>query len=162
MGIVFEPIGMIHSPFHRLEEMPIQPTSKASQPGIVEIYPQFAEGLNDLDGFSHIYLIYHLHKAAHYKQSVIPFLDTRLRGLFATRAPCRPNPIGLSLVQLERIDDNRLHIARLDILDQTPLLDIKPYIPEFEGREEVRIGWVTQAREQVRERSSDGRFKADE
>lgn len=161
MSVIFEPIGIIHSPFHKLEDMPIQPTSKASQAGVVEIYPQFAEGLKDLDGFSYIYLIYHLHKSTHYKLSVIPFLDTQPRGLFATRAPCRPNPIGLSLVQLERIEGNRLHIARLDILDQTPLLDVKPFIPEFEGQEEVRIGWVTQAREQVSERSSDGRFKSE-
>lgn len=159
MNATFEPIGIIHSPFHTLEDMPIQPTSQASQPGLVEIKPQFVEGLKDLDGFSHIYLIYHLHQAAPYKLSVKPFLDTQLRGLFATRAPSRPNAIGLSLVQLDRIEDNWLHIARLDILDQTPLLDIKPFIPEFEPQQDVRIGWVEQARGQVRTRKSDERFK---
>ncbi len=159
MQITYEPIGILHSPFHTLEDMPIQPTSASSQPGTVEIYPQFAEGLSDLDGFSHIFLIYHLHKVEHSKLTVTPFLDTWPRGLFATRAPCRPNPIGLSLVKLERIEENHLYIARLDILDQTPLLDIKPYIPEFEAKENVRIGWVEQARGQIRRRNSDGRFK---
>ena len=159
MSIIFEPIGIIHSSFHTLEDMPIQPTSQISKPGIVEIYPRFAEGLSDLDGFSHIYLIYHLHKAAQFYLTVIPFLDTQPRGLFATRAPCRPNPIGLSLVQLARIEENRLHITRLDILDQTPLLDIKPYIPEFEPQQNVRVGWLEQAQGQVHTRRSDKRFK---
>jgi len=158
MSIIFKPIGIIHSPFHTLEEMPIQPTSQASQPGMVEIYPQYVEGLKDLDGFSHIYLIYHLHRAASSKLTVTPFLDTQPRGLFATRAPCRPNPMGLSLVQLDKIEDNQLYITRLDILDQTPLLDIKPYIPEFEPRENTRVGWVEQARGRIRTRKSDERF----
>ena len=158
MNITFEPIGLIHSPFQTLEEMPIQPTSEASRPGVVEIFPQYAEGLRDLDGFSHIYLIYHLHRVEQVRLQVKPFLDTQPRGLFATRAPCRPNPIGLSLVQLERIEANRLYILRLDILDQTPLLDIKPYIPEFESSQDVRIGWVAQARGKVRTQRSDERF----
>lgn len=159
MNIIFEPIGIIHSPFKTLEDMPIQPTSQASLPGMVEIFHHFSAGLKDLDGFSHIYLIYHLHRAAPPKLTVTPFLDTQPRGLFATRAPSRPNPIGLSLVQLARIEDNWLHITHLDILDQTPLLDIKPYIPEFEPGENVSIGWLAQATGQVRTRKSDGRFK---
>lgn len=159
MQVNYKAIGIIHSPFHTLEDMPIQPTSQASRPGIVEIYPKFVEGLKDLEGFSHIYLIYHLHKAVRFKLTVTPFLDTQPRGLFATRAPCRPNPIGLSLVQLTGVEENRLHIAALDILDQTPLLDIKPYIPEFEPQQNLRIGWVEQARSQVRTRRSDERFK---
>jgi tRNA (adenine37-N6)-methyltransferase len=159
MNIKFKPIGIIHSPFSTLEEMPIQPTSQVSKPGIVEIYPQYAKGLQDLEGFSHIYLIYHLHLVERVRLTVTPFLDTQPRGLFATRAPCRPNPIGLSLVQLDRIDGNQLHIARLDILDRTPLLDIKPYIPEFEPSQNVRIGWVEPARGQVHKRKSDERFK---
>ena len=132
MILNYEPIGSIHSPFHTVEDMPIQPTSQASKPGVVEIYSQYAEALKDLDGFSHIYLIYHFHRVASSKLTITPFLDTQPRGLFATRAPCRPNPIGLSLVQLSHIEGNRLHVVRLDILDQTPLLDIKPYIPELE------------------------------
>ena len=159
MDIIFRPIGIIHSPFQTLEEMPIQPTSQASKPGTVEVYPSYAEGLKDLEGFSHIYLIYHLHRVEGFCLTVTPFLDKQPRGLFATRAPCRPNPIGLSLVQLERIEDRRLYIAHLDILDQTPLLDVKPYIPEFEPSQDVRIGWVARARRQVRECKSDERFK---
>ena len=158
MSIQLTPIGVIHTPFQTLEEMPIQPTSEASQPGVVEIFPQYVEGLQDLDGFSHIYLIYHLHRVQGVKLQVIPFLDTQPRGLFATRAPCRPNPIGLSLVRLERIEANRLYISRLDVLDQTPLLDIKPYIPAFEPSQDVRVGWVEQARDKVRSKRSDERF----
>jgi tRNA-Thr(GGU) m(6)t(6)A37 methyltransferase TsaA len=159
MSITFNPIGIIHSPFDTLEDMPIQPTSQASQPGTVEIYPPYTDGLKDLDGFSHIYLIYYLHCATTYKLTVTPFLDTQPRGLFSTRAPCRPNAIGLSLVQLNRIEGCCLYIDRLDILDQTPLLDIKPYIPEFEPGENIRLGWLEQARGQVRTRKSDERFK---
>jgi tRNA-Thr(GGU) m(6)t(6)A37 methyltransferase TsaA len=159
MSISFNPIGVIHSSFHTLEDMPIQPTSQASQPGTVEIYPPYADGLKDLDGFSHIYLIYYLHRAASYQLTVTPFLDTQPRGLFSTRAPSRPNAIGLSLVQLSRIEGRNLLIDRLDILDQTPLLDIKPFIPEFEPGENIRLGWLEQARGQVRTRKSDERFK---
>jgi tRNA-Thr(GGU) m(6)t(6)A37 methyltransferase TsaA len=158
MNIQLAPIGIIHTPFQTLEEMPIQPTSAASRPGVAEIFPQYAAGLRDLDGFSHIYLIYHLHRVENVKLLVTPFLDTQPRGLFATRAPCRPNPIGLSLVKLERIEANRLYIARLDILDQTPLLDIKPYIPEFEPSQDVRVGWVAQASGKVQTQRSDERF----
>jgi tRNA-Thr(GGU) m(6)t(6)A37 methyltransferase TsaA len=159
MSISFKPIGIIHSPFQTLENMPIQPTSEASQPGVVEIFPEFMEGLSDLEKFSHMYLIYHFHRVQFMKLKVTPFLDNHERGLFATRAPCRPNPIGLSLVQLERIEENRLFIAAIDILDQTPLLDIKPFIPKFEPQKNVRTGWVEQARNQVSKQKSDERFK---
>lgn len=158
MSITFDPIGLIHSPFQTLEDMPIQPTSQASRPGVVEIFPQYAAGLQDLEGFSHIYLIYHLHRVTQAKLQVTPFLDTQPRGLFATRAPCRPNPIGLSLVELERVEATRLYIPRLDILDQTPLLDIKPFIPEFESWQQIRLGWVEQARGKVHTQQSDERF----
>ena len=158
MNINFQPIGIIHSPFQNLEDMPIQPTSQSSQPGVVEIYPAYAEGLKDLDGFSHVYLIYHLHQAPPYKLTVTPFLDVQQRGLFATRAPCRPNPIGLSLVGLDRIEESKLYIACLDVLDQTPLLDIKPYIPAFEPHHQVRIGWVEQVQDEVHMCRSDERF----
>ena len=159
MSVIFDTIGMIHSPFQTLDDMPIQPTSEASRAGVVEIYPTYVEGLKDLEGFSHIYLIYHLHKVERSRLTVIPFLDSQPRGVFATRSPSRPNPIGLSLVQLDRIEDNQLYIARLDILDQTPLLDIKPYIPEFESQEHVRIGWLERARGRVRSAKSDRRFQ---
>lgn len=120
--VTFKPIGIIHSPFVKLEGMPIQPVSEASAPGIVEIYSEFADGLKDLDGFSHIYLIYYFHRIHQTQLLVKPFLDDEPHGVLATRAPNRPNAIGLSLVKLTRIEGNQIHIARLDILDQTPLL----------------------------------------
>jgi len=138
--------------------MPIQPSSESSASGHLEIYPEFTEGLKDIDGFSHIYLIYHLHKVRQPKLTVTPFLDTTPRGLFATRAPRRPNPIGLSLVKLARIQGNLVYIENIDILDQTPLLDIKPYIPEFEDAEKIRIGWLEKNKSEVAKKKSDNRF----
>lgn len=159
MTITFTPIGVIRTPFDTLENMPIQPTSEASQPGIIEIYPEYIAGLKDLAGFSHIYLLYYLHRVQRAKMTVTPFLDSQPRGLFSTRAPSRPNPIGLSLVKLVRIEDNNLYIADIDVLDETPLLDIKPYIPGFEAPQDIRIGWAEQARGQIHKRKSDDRFK---
>jgi tRNA (adenine37-N6)-methyltransferase len=158
MNVVYKPIGIIHSPFNNLEDMPIQPASDASQPGTVEIYPEFVEGLKDLEGFSHIYLIYHLHKMNKSRLVVIPFLDTEPHGIFATRAPSRPNPIGLSLVKIVGQEGNLIHVDRVDMLDGTPLLDIKPYVPEFENVDSVRIGWFEKAKGQIRSRKSDNRF----
>ncbi|MCI0519592.1 MAG: tRNA (N6-threonylcarbamoyladenosine(37)-N6)-methyltransferase TrmO [Chloroflexi bacterium] len=159
MDICYYPIGVIHSPFERLEDMPIQPTSDVSGAGVVEIYPEFAAGLKDLEGFSHIYLLYHLHKVHRAALTVTPFLDQEPRGVFATRAPSRPNPIGLSLARLARIEGNLLHVERVDALDGTPLLDIKPYVPEFEDAAHVRIGWLESARGEMCSRRSDGRFR---
>ncbi|MCP4141503.1 MAG: tRNA (N6-threonylcarbamoyladenosine(37)-N6)-methyltransferase TrmO [Chloroflexi bacterium] len=158
MKVKYTPIGVIHSPFTELSGMPIQPTSKSSARGYLEIYPEFAKGLKDLDGFSHIYLIYHLHKARQAKLTITPFLDTKPHGVFATRAPNRPNPIGLSLVKLERISGNKVYVAQLDILNKTPLLDLKPYIPAFENRENIRTGWLEKKSEKVRKTKSDRRF----
>ena len=158
MEITFTPIGTIHSPFKNLEEMPIQPTSETSASGWLEIFPEYIEGIKDLDGFSHIYLLYHFHKSARLKLTVIPFLDKEPRGIFATRAPSRPNPIGLSLVKLVRVENNLVYIDRVDVLDGTPLLDIKPYVPVFEGTSIVRTGWLEKAKSQVRAARSDDRF----
>lgn len=157
--ITYQPIGIIHSPFTSLEQMPVQPTNAASAPGTIEIFPEFAAGLQDLAGFSHIYLLYHLHQVHQARLLVTPFLDSLSRGVFATRAPVRPNPIGLSLVELQRIEGSTLHVNPLDALDGTPLLDIKPYIPEFEEPQNVRIGWLAQAKKQMRSPKSDNRFK---
>lgn len=156
--ITYEPIGIIHSPFTDLRDMPIQPTSEASAPGTVEVFPEFAAGLKDLDGFSHIYLIYHLHEARFSGLTITPFLDNEPRGLFATRAPNRPNPIGLSLVKLARVEDNTLYVENLDVLDGTPLLDIKPYVAEFEETADSRIGWLKRAKETLHNQTSDDRF----
>ncbi len=158
MEISYSPIGIIHSPFTELSEMPIQPTSESSAPGHLEIYPEYVEGLKDLDGFSHIYLIYHLHKVLSAKLLVTPFLDMKERGVFATRAPRRPNPIGLSLVKLIRVEDSRVYVDQLDVLDRTPLLDLKPFIPAFEGGENIRTGWLKKESKKVEKKKSDNRF----
>jgi tRNA-Thr(GGU) m(6)t(6)A37 methyltransferase TsaA len=159
MPISYKAIGILHSPFKNLENMPIQPGGAAGKPGTAEIYARYVPGLKDLDGFSHIYLLYHLHKARSANLLVTPFLDAEVRGIFATRAPSRPNPIGLSLVRISSIRGNLIHIKSLDVLDGTPLLDIKPYVPAFENGRPVRIGWLRQATRRLRSRRSDGRFK---
>jgi tRNA (adenine37-N6)-methyltransferase len=159
MKIEFSPIGVIHSPFTDLAQMPIQPRSKASASGTVEVFPEFTQGLTDLDGFSHIILLYHLHKAGKARLLVTPFLDSQAHGVFATRAPVRPNPIGLSVVQLERIEGDLLYVDGLDILDGTPLLDIKPYIPSFDEHAEYRIGWLEGLDGKLSSTLSDDRFK---
>src|SRR4030043_1608791 len=142
MDIIYIPIGIIHSPFNNLEDMPIQPTSDISGSGIVEIFPQFIDGLKDLKGFSHIYILYHLHKVRQSNLIVTPFLDSEPRGVFATRAPARPNPIGLSIVSLLRVEGRTLHLGNVDILDDPPLLDIKPYVPAFDRPAQARAGWL--------------------
>jgi len=159
MKISFESIGTIHTPFNKLEDMPIQPTSDKSEPGFIEIFPEFVEALKDLEGFSHIYLLYHFHIVGQVKLTVTPFLDKEPRGIFATRAPSRPNPIGLSLVELVRVENNLVHVDRVDVLNGTPLLDIKPFVPAFENTDNVRTGWLEKVKDQVRGQSSDDRFK---
>ena len=158
MNIQYEPIGVVHSPFTSLEGMPIQPSRAQGVQATVEVYSQFEEGLQDLDGFSHITLLCHFHATKRYRLKVVPFLDTELRGLFATRAPSRPNPIGLSVVRLIRIDKNMLSIQDVDLLDETPVLDIKPYVNEFDEREDLRMGWLERARN--RRAVSDDRFSS--
>jgi tRNA-Thr(GGU) m(6)t(6)A37 methyltransferase TsaA len=159
MEVIFRPIGIIHSPFTSLEEMPIQPSSDASGPGFIEVFPEFSDGLKDLEGFSHIYILYHFHMVKSSRLTVTPFLDDAPHGIFATRAPSRPNPIGLSLVELVRVESNTLHVNRVDVLDNTPLLDIKPYVPQFEESANVRIGWLEKAKSRMNVRKSDDRFK---
>ncbi len=151
-------IGTIHSPFTNLKGMPIQPPGASGIKGTVEIFEDYAEGLLDLDGFSHIILLYHFHRSEGYKLRVIPFMDTVERGVFATRAPKRPNPIGISIVQLDRIEGNILHIDGVDILDGTPLIDIKPYVPDFDYQEDVAAGWQENSPKAVPEQRSDNRF----
>lgn len=160
--INYRPIGIVHSPFPDIKGMPIQPTGATKTQGTVEVFPQFAEGLRDLEGFSHIILLYHFHQAQESRLLVTPFLDSRPHGVFATRAPTRPNPIGLSIVRLLSIEQNTLHIENVDILDGTPLLDIKPYVPEFDQHPADRVGWLEQARGRVRDKRSDDRFRGKE
>ncbi|MCK4414189.1 MAG: tRNA (N6-threonylcarbamoyladenosine(37)-N6)-methyltransferase TrmO [Candidatus Eisenbacteria sp.] len=159
MMIDAKPIGVIHTPFSKLEGMPIQPAGAAGVKGTVEMLEEYHAGLKDLDGFSHIILLYHFHRSQGFTLHVVPFMDSQARGVFATRAPKRPNPIGLSVVQLDRIEDGILYVQNVDILDGTPLLDIKPYVPQFDRQTEVRTGWLDHARKTVSKRQSDGRFK---
>ena len=159
MKIEYTPIGIIYSPFMEPEGMPIQPMGGAGIKGSVEVFKTFRPGLKDLGGFSHIILLYHFHRNHSFNLHVVPFMDSEPRGLFATRAPRRPNPIGLSVVQLDKIEDGILHIQNVDILDGTPLLDIKPYVPEFDSQMDVRTGWLEKARKTVSNRESDDRFK---
>jgi len=159
MSFVANPIGVIHTPFTSLDGMPIQPTGAAGVKGTIEVFEKYRPALKDLDGFSHIILIYHFHGSSGFKLHVVPFLDSQPRGLFATRAPKRPNPIGLSVVQLDKIENGILHIQNVDILDNTPLLDIKPYVPEFDAPKEVRTGWLEKAGKAASRHKSDDRFK---
>ena len=157
--VLFRPIGIIHSPFKRLEGMPIQPSAAEGITGHVIVKEEYVEGLSDLDGFSHIYLLYHLHLVRSFKLKVVPFLDTQERGLFATRAPKRPNPIGLSVVKLTAIESNILRIENVDIVDGTPLLDIKPYVPEMNDVKDFRCGWLSNLRDEFSSKKSDKRFQ---
>jgi tRNA-Thr(GGU) m(6)t(6)A37 methyltransferase TsaA len=140
MEFIMKPIGVIHSPFTDKNETPIQ-ASRSQGIGQVEVYPEFADGLQDVEGFSHLILLYAFHCSSGYTLRVKPFLDDQWRGLFATRYPCRPNPLGLSVVRLLARRGNVLEIEGVDVLDGTPLLDIKPYVPEFDIRAETRTGW---------------------
>jgi len=139
--VSYKPIGVIHSEHVAAEQTPIQPVYAKGCHGRAEILPEFMEGLRDLKGFSHIYLIYHFHCAGAAKLTVKPFLQDVERGLFATRAPCRPNAIGLSVVRLVKIEGTTLHLEDVDILDGTPLLDIKPYTAKFDRIAATRNGW---------------------
>lgn len=159
MKIEYQPIGIIHSPFTELGSMPIQPVGATGIEGTVEVFPQYTGGLKDLEGFSHIIMLYHFHRSKDFKLHVVPFMDSIPRGVFATRAPKRPNPIGLSVIKLQKIQGNILYIENVDILDGTPLLDIKPYVPEFDDQTEVRAGWLEEARKEVSKKKSDKRFK---
>ena len=134
------PIGIIHSPFEEKGQMPIQ-ASRSQAIGRAELYPEFVEGLQDIDGFSHIILLYAFDRSTGYTLHVKPFLDDHERGLFSTRYPRRPNPIGLSIVHLLSRKENTLTFEGADVLNGTPLLDIKPYVPDFDQQIEVRTGW---------------------
>lgn len=146
MDILMHPIGVIHSPFTDKDQTPIQ-ASRSQATGFVEIYPEYVEGLQDLEGFSHIILFYVFHESTGYSLHVKPFLDDQERGLFATRYPARPNPIGFSVVRLISQIGSVLEVEGVDMLDGTPLLDIKPYVPDFDIRTDVRSGWYESRRE---------------
>lgn len=141
ISITIKPVGIIHSSLKESQGSPIQPVFANDSEGVVEIYEPYREALKDLEGFERIWLIYWFHKVVEFRPLVKPYLDTVERGLFATRAPCRPNPIGMSPVSLLKIEDGKLHIADVDILDGTPLVDIKPYNSKFDKFEVQKNGW---------------------
>ena len=153
------PIGVIHTPFQNIEDMPIQPKGAIGIKGQIQVDEIYQQGLEDLDGFSHIYLIYSFHKVIRTELTVVPFMDTQPRGVYATRSPLRPNHIGISIVRLEKIKDNVLHVQDIDVLSGTPLLDIKPYVEKFDSVEHSTSGWMQASTRDVAKKRSDNRFK---
>ena len=158
-NFLFRKIGVIHSPFTSPVGMPIQPGGAEGVQGKIEIQDEFLEGLTDLEQFSRIILLYPFHKSQGYSLQVTPFLDTRKHGVFATRAPRRPNAIGISIVKMLGIEGNVIHVEGIDVLDGTPLLDIKPYVPEFDAYPDAIAGWFTECKNSVSEFRSDDRFQ---
>lgn len=158
MVVIYKPIGTIHSPFKEPCDVPIQSACAIDIEGTVEISLEYSEGLTDLAGFSHVILLYHFHLSKGYSLKVRPYLDNELRGIFSTRAPARPNPIGISIVRLDKVVGEKLFIRDVDILDGTPLLDIKPYVPQYDMRATEKIGWLTHKVNKLHLARDDGRF----
>lgn len=156
--VVYAPIGTVRSPFKTAEGTPIQPIGAKGIRGYIELREEFLKGIKDLDGFSHVILIYHFHLSNGFALEVKPFLDTEYRGVFATRAPKRPNSIGISVVKLVGIQGTRLIIEDVDVVDGTPLLDIKPYVPRFDSRDTGQIGWFSGKIQDAEELRADARF----
>jgi len=156
--IKYKPIGVIHSPFKEPKGTPIQPAGGKGINGTVEVFSEYAEGLKDVEGFSHIILIYHFHLSKESPLKVKPYMDNEAHGVFAMRGPSRPNPIGISVVRLVNVKENTLHIQDVDIVDGTPLLDIKPYVPEFDISEAEKIGWLEKKVHKLSTSKDDGRF----
>lgn len=156
--ITFTPIGVIETPFDSPEGMPIQPAGARDVTGEAIIFDEYLDGLKDLEGFSHVILLYHFHKSRRYDLQVTPFLDEEKRGLFATRAPNRPNGIGLSIVELMAVEGNRLQLRGTDMLNRSPLLDIKPYVPAFDAHPDAKTGWLARSDADI-SRLSDDRFR---
>jgi tRNA-Thr(GGU) m(6)t(6)A37 methyltransferase TsaA len=157
--IIFEPIGVIRTSFKQVKGMPIQPSGAEAKEGRVIVDPAFEAGLEDIDGFSHLILIYQFHLSKGYSLSVQPFLDNQHRGIFSTRAPRRPNPVGISIVSFLRREKNELVVENIDVVDGTPLIDIKPYVPEFDAPEVTTTGWLEHRAEKSGAMRSDERFK---
>ena len=156
--IRYKPIGVIHSPFKEPKGTPIQPAGAKGSRGMVEVFPEYAKGLKDIDGFSHIILIYHFHLSHEPSLEAKPYMDNEAHGVFAMRGPSRPNPIGISVVRLAKVEERILHVQDIDIVDGTPLLDIKPYVPEFDIREAEKIGWLEKHVHKLSTAKDDGRF----
>jgi len=158
--IEFDIIGKIYTPFDKLEGMPIQPIGAKGIKGKIHLNNELVGGLKDLEHFSHLTLIYYLHKSKGYSLEVKPFLDNAYHGVFATRSPKRPNSIGISVVKLDSIENNIIHISNIDVLNETPLLDIKPYVPQLyeDTCKDLKIGWFEEKHENAEYTKSDDRF----
>jgi tRNA-Thr(GGU) m(6)t(6)A37 methyltransferase TsaA len=156
--ISYHPIGVIETPFDDREGMPIQAAGGAGIRGRIRLFEEYAPGLKDLDGFSHLFLIYHFHLTRDTQLVVTPFLDTTPRGVFATRSPNHPNPIGISIVRLIEIRGATLEIEDLDMVNGTPLLDIKPHVPAFDHRQPEKLGWLAETGAAVTQTRADKRF----
>lgn len=156
--IQYRSIGVIHTPFKEPKGTPIQPQGAVGIKGQIEIFDEFADGLTDLNGFSHIILLYHFHECHGFALKVKRYAEEVERGVFATRAPKRPNPIGISVVRLVSASGQILEVEDMDILNGTPLLDIKPYIPIVDCRQAERIGWVSGKTEKISNIRADNRF----
>ncbi len=158
--IIIKPIGVIRTPHTDIKNMPIQPIAAEGIKGYIELLPEYIEGLKDIEGFSHLILIYHFHKIIGYELQVVPFMDTEKRGIFSCKAPKRPNAIGMSTVRLINVEGNTVHIEQVDMLDNTPLIDIKPFYPRYDNRENVSIGWLEKNKDlPANELRADERFK---
>lgn len=159
--IEMEPLGIIKTPFNEIEGMPIQPTGAVGVKGEIILNEKFVKGLKDLDGFSHLNIIYLLHEVDGYNLEVKPFLDNAAHGVFATRSPKRPNRIGSSIVELDKVDGNVIHISNVDVLNGTPLLDIKPHVPHLyeDTVKDLKIGWFEKKHQNAKTTKSDDRFK---
>jgi tRNA-Thr(GGU) m(6)t(6)A37 methyltransferase TsaA len=157
-SIIYSPIGIVHSPFLLPEGTPIHATAAKDTQAQIEIFHEYSDGLKDLEGFSHIIVLYHLHRAKFKSLHVIPFLDTEKHGIFATRSPGRPNTIGFSIVELEKIENDILFVKGIDILDGSPVLDIKPYITQFDVFETTKKGWIEKNSHKMEVQKDDGRF----
>jgi tRNA-Thr(GGU) m(6)t(6)A37 methyltransferase TsaA len=159
--ISLQPIGVVHSPFTQPPGTPIQARGGAGTEATVEVFAEFTKGLTDLEGFSHVILLYYFHLCRGFDLTVTPYLDTRPHGVFATRAPRRPNALGLSVVQLRAVEGNVLRIVGADMVDGTPLLDIKPYVPEFDAVLECHTGWLENVADRAKDSNADERFHED-
>jgi len=158
--ITIKPIGIMHTPHKDIKDMPIQPLAAPGVKGYIELLPEYEAGLKDIEGFSHITLFYHFHKIQGYELEVVPFMDNEKRGIFACKAPKRPNAIGISTVKLIKVEGNIIHIEEVDMLDGTPLIDIKPFYPRYDNRENVKIGWLEKNRNiPLVEMKADERFR---
>ncbi|WP_027185994.1 tRNA (N6-threonylcarbamoyladenosine(37)-N6)-methyltransferase TrmO [Desulfovibrio inopinatus] len=158
MTILYNPIGYFATPHKDVRGMPIQPLGAKGVRGTISILPEYQEGLTDLDDFSHVIVLYHLHQIQGHDLTVTPFLDTQEHGIFATRSPKRPNPLGLSVMRLSGVSHGTVFVENVDVLDGTPVIDIKPYVPDFDVWPADRIGWFSGKSNNASTHRSDNRF----